>query len=240
MKWKTRISKHENGELFVYGRPLLELVEGATFTQSVFLMLRGKMPTEHETQMLDAMLVSTIEHGIAAPSAFVPRVVASTGNSVNAALAAGVLSIGDFHGGAIEACAKYLQSSDDAQTILEGLQAKKAVMPGLGHKLYKDVDPRAEALFEKANELGLSGLPTQKLRAIQEQIREKIGKSLPINIDGAIAAIMSELGFDYRLGKALFVLGRMPGMIAHTIEEMTYEKPYRRLDDEDVEYLDAA
>lgn len=235
-KWKTAISTHKGQELYVRGQSLLELIEQHSFVETIFLLTKGLLPTQTEEEMMNVILVAMAEHGVQAPSAFVSRTVASTGNPVNAALAAGILSIGEFHGGAIEQCAKHLQSDKNAQEIVQSVLAKGQRMPGFGHKVYKDKDPRTEVIFMRAKELGFHGRFVALALRIEKELKEATEKQLPVNIDGAVAAIMSELGFDWRLGKSLFILGRLPGLIAHVQEEITREKPYRRLEDSDVEY----
>jgi len=222
--------------MFVRGKKLTELMAGATLSEAILLTLTGNQPTKQQAALLEALLVMFIEHGVEVPSAFVPRVIASTGNSMNAALAGGLLAFGDFHGGAIEKAAEYLQSEKSATDIVRDVVARKERVMGFGHKIYKNADPRSTALFAKASELGLSGQFVAKAQAIGEEIVKQTGKKLPLNADMAAAAVLSELGLDYRLGKALFALGRMPGMIAHTLEEIVNEKPYRRFEEEDVQY----
>jgi citryl-CoA lyase len=158
---------------------------------------------------------------------------------MNAALAAGILATGDHHGGAIEELAKLLSTKRTGEEIVESLLRDKARVPGFGHKIYKDKDPRAELLLKTATTLGIAGTYIEEVQAMQEALRTH-GKELPINIDGALAALMCGLGLDYRLGKGLFAFARMPGMIAHAAEEMQNEKPYRRFDDTDVEYTGPA
>ena len=109
-------------------------------------------------------------------------------------------------------------------------------MPGFGHKIYKEKDPRAQALLKKAKDLGFDLIFADKAVKIEEEIRKQKGKKLPLNIDGAIAVLLCEMGFDSKTGKAFFILARMPSMIANIIEEMNEEKTYRRLNEEDVEY----
>ncbi len=237
IKWKTAISTHKEGELYVRGYALADLIDKHSFTEAVFLLLAGKMPNEKEIKLLDAILVSCAEHGVEAPSAFSARVSISTGNSFHTALAAGILAIGEWHGGALEKAAEYLQSEKTPAHIVREVRKSGGRLAGLGHKIYKDKDPRAELLFVKANVLGFSGTYVERMHELQHELEKQSGKKLPINIDGAIAALISELGFDWRLGKAIFVLGRLPGMIAHAHEEMVHEKPYRRFSEEDVEYV---
>lgn len=237
MKWRTSISTHKNGEFYVRGIKLNELISRRSFSEAVYLILKGKLPSKKEAAMIDAILVGAIEHGVEAPSTFVARSVASTGNQFNAALAAGVLAIGEWHGGAIEKAARIFQSSTSAKEIVKNVILHHERLAGYGHKIYKDKDPRTVVLFKKAKELRLVGKYIKKAEAIERELKKQSGKMLPLNIDGAIAAIISDLGFDWRLGKAFFILGRLPGLIAHVEEEIINEKPYRRIDDEDVEYI---
>lgn len=232
MKFITAISTHKNQELYIKGLKLTDLIETHSFAQGIFLLLKGALPTDKEDAMLNTLLIAMMEHGVQAPSSFVSRTVASTGNPVNAALAAGVLAIGEYHGGAIEQCAKLLQSGKSAIDIVN----ETLRMPGYGHKVYKEYDPRTQVIFKKAKELGFHGKFVALAVDIQQALKTKTQKQLALNIDGAVAAVMSEMAIDWRFGKSLFILGRMPGLMAHVHEEMTREKPYRRLDDSEVEY----
>lgn len=250
MKWRTAISTHKNlpsgqnlsgstsknGELYVKGKGLSSLIEERSFTEVIFLLLKGNLPNKKETAILDAILVAMCEHGIAAPSTFVARTAISTGNPFNSALAAGILAIGDWHGGAIEKCAYYLQSGKSAKTIVENVLKDSGRMSGYGHKIYKDIDPRTQIIIKKAKKLEFYGKYFILALEIENELHSQTEKKLPFNIDGAVAAVMLELGVDWRLGKALFALGRLPGLIAHTYEELTREKPYRRLEESDIEY----
>lgn len=225
----------KDGEVYVRGIALAGLIEKYTFTDGIFLSLAGRMPKKNERELLGTILLACVEHGVEMPSAFVPRVVASTGNSMNAAVAAGVLAVGDWHGGAVEQCAKILQSDVSAENTVTRALATKERVPGYGHKIYKDKDPRAEIIALKAKKLKLYGKYFRKAADIRTLLA-KNGKQLPLNIDGALAAAISEMGMDWRLGKAIFALGRMPSMIAHALEEVVREKPYRRFESEDVDY----
>ncbi|PSH00642.1 MAG: citryl-CoA lyase, partial [Nanohaloarchaea archaeon SW_7_46_7] len=105
-------------------------------------------------------------------------------------------------------------------------------IPGLGHKVYDDRDPRVEKIFQKAENLGLKGEYREKMKEIKNVFAEK-KVPLVINVDGAISAVMSDLHWDYRLGKGLFIIARTPGLVAHVREEMD-EQDFRR---EEGEYI---
>jgi citryl-CoA lyase len=231
MKWNTAISKHEEGALSIRGVSHASLMQEHSFSEAAFLLLSGHLPSSDERAVFDAMLVSSIEHGVEAPSAFSARVSASVGNPLHIATAAGILATGDHHGGAIEAAADYFKKGTSAKEVLDA----GAKYPGFGHKLYKDLDPRAQLLLSIAEKHGFAREYVTHARAVETELRE-LGKPLPLNIDGALAALMLELGLSPRLGKALFVFARMPGIIAHSLEEVENEKPYRRISDTDVTY----
>lgn len=239
-RWKTSIAHSKDGEVYVRGEKLLSLIGKMSFTDAIFFVLKGVKPTEAQTGLLDVILVSAINHGLEAPSAFVPRIVASTGNSVNSAIASGVLSIGDYHGGAIEECMKILYSNKSAaDTVIDIVQAGKR-MPGYGHKVYKDSDPRSEKIGKALRQAQGESKYWDLAVDIQKELEKQSGKKLPLNIDGAMAAVLCELGFDAIQGKAFFALARIPTMMANIEEELKNEKPYRRLEEGDIEYTDVA
>ena len=238
MQWKTHVSGIKNNTFFVRGVPLTELVTTKSFSQAAFLLLTGKTPTDVQTKLFDAVLVAMIDHGAGVPTAFMPRVSVSVGNPMNAALAAGLLGLGDHHGGALEGAMRLLYETENAAETVAKALAVKARLPGYGHKVYKDVDPRAQALLLYARSVLGSGKFLNTAEQIGKELsRQKPGSNLPLNIDGAVAAILCEIGLEARLGKGIFALARLPGMMAHALEEMTNEKPYRRFEEEEIEYL---
>jgi citryl-CoA lyase len=145
---------------------------------------------------------------------------------MNTSVAAGITALGDKHGGAIEEAMKLLQSEKSAENIVEEKLEKGEKIPGLGHKVYEDQDPRAQKIVEKADELGLKGEFTEKMMEVQEVLSEE-KVDLVLNVDGAIAGVMSDLGFEPELGKGFFIIARTPGLVAHVREEMD-EEDFRR------------
>lgn len=237
-KFETSITTHdENGDPMIRGYNLIELIEKLNFTQAIFLVLRGELPQEKEEKLFNAVLVSSIDHGVEAPSTTVARISASAGVPSSTAIANGIASIGESHGGAAEACAKLLQENVDrtASEIVAEYTGKKKRIPGFGHKIY-EVDPRTQALLTIAHALGFHGKFVTLALEIQKELESSSGKKLPLNIDGAIATLMSELGFDWRLGKSLFIISRVAGIAAHVQEEQVNNKPVKRISEEDVNY----
>lgn len=234
--WVTGITDIGPGKIRVRGYDIAEIMEKLSYAETVYLILKGELPTKAEAALMNAILVSSVDHGASPPSVLGTRTVVSGGNSLNAAIAGGVLVIGDTHGGAIEQSAKILQEWAKkpgdvealARELVEWLGSSKKRMPGFGHRLH-NVDPRTGKLFEIAERHGYKGRHIDLCKAVEKMLLEKTGKALPINVDGAIAAVISDMGFDWRLGKGFFIISRVPGLLAHAYEEMTREKPMRRL-----------
>ncbi|MBI2018170.1 citryl-CoA lyase [Candidatus Daviesbacteria bacterium] len=234
-KWKTAISGIIDQEAHLHGYKITELIDKVNFTDAIWLELKGELPTEKERAMLDAILISTIDNGLGPPSTTNARNAASAGNPMQAAVAAGVLGVGEYHGGAIEECARLLQMGLTAQKLIEKVVGSGDRIPGYGHKVYT-TDPRATQIFEKAKSLGFFGEHSELAVAVEAELEKKKGKKIPINVDGAIAAVVSDMGFDYRLGKGFFIIGRVVGLVAHIFEEWVREKPFRRISNEEIEY----
>ncbi|MBI2596603.1 citryl-CoA lyase [Candidatus Daviesbacteria bacterium] len=235
-KWKTSIAGIVDGETLIHGYKVTELMDKVNFTAAIWLELKGELPTEKEKAMLDAILISTIDNGMGPPSTTNARNSASAGNPMQAAVAAGVLGIGEYHGGAIEECARLLQMGLSAEKLVEKVLAAGDRIAGFGHKVYKTEDPRAKQIFEKAKKLGFFGEYCELAVKVEQVLEQKKGKKIPVNVDGAIAAVISDMGFDYRLGKGFFLIGRVVGLIAHVFEEWVREKPFRRIPSEEIEY----
>ena len=234
--WSTAITDIGPGKIRVRGYAITDIMERLSYAEAVYLILKGELPTEAEAALMNAILVSSIDHGASPPSVLGARTVMSGGNSLNAALAGGVLVIGDTHGGAIEQGAKIMQEwaarsgdlHDLANELVNWLKVNKMRMPGFGHRLH-NVDPRTSKLFQIAEQHGFKGRHIGFCKSVESALQEKLGKKLPINVDGAIAAVISDMGFDWRLGKGFFTMSRMPGLLAHAYEEMTRERPMRKL-----------
>jgi len=245
--WKTSLTDIGANRIRVRGYDIAEIMSKLSYAEAVFLLLKGELPSKAEGELMNAILVSSIDHGVSPPSVLGTRAVVSGGNSLNAAIAGGILVIGDWHGGAIEQAAKIMQewagrigeagANSDlmAEELVSWLKEKKIRMPGFGHRIHS-ADPRTPKLFEIAAKHGYSGKHIQLCRALEKALAKQLGKTLPINVDGAIAAVISDMGFDWRLGKAFFIISRTPGLVAHAYEELTRERPVRKLGPPPYEY----
>ncbi len=240
-KWRTAISWHFDKEAYVRGYKLKDLIGNLTFSQAIYLVLTGELPDDKKVKMMDAILVTMIEHSIAPPSVIAARAVISGGNPIHVGVGAGILAFGKVHGGALEDCMRLFQENIDKNPsdIVEDYFSQGKRIPGYGHRYYKEGDPRTERLFSIAKELGFFGKYCKFALDLEKQIERKKGKKLVLNVDGAVGAVASELGFDWRIGEGLWIVGRIPGLVAHTYEEYTMEKPFsKRLDEEkEVEYI---
>jgi citrate synthase len=247
MKWYTKITKVEPNHLVTGGYRQEDLIGNISYPSVVYLLLKGELPSKEHGRMMDAILTSCIDHGITPPSSMASRIVASGDVPLPTAVAAGILSIGDAHGGAIEKGAKFLQEgikrmkeekksiNEIAKTLVnESIEKKKRIL-GFGHRIHTS-DPRTKRLFLLAEELNISNHHIALSKTIEKELEIQTGKKLPINVDGAIAAITSDMNFDWRLGKAFFLLGRVAGLTAQVYEEQTQQKPMREIFSCDCEY----
>jgi citrate synthase len=236
--WRTAIATSDETHIWIRGYDVTALMTRAGFTDTIFLLHQGRLPTEGERRLLDAILVAVADHGAGAPSCATARLAAS-GNrqSLSAAIAAGVLAIGDEHGGAGSACMEVIaagiaraekeQISLDASAkrTAEEARAAKKRLPGLGHRTHT-TDPRTAVLFGMAGETRVASKGVGFVQALEQEVCRLI-KPLPINIDGALAAVLYDLGFPPAFGKLVFIIGRVAGLTAEVAEEYAREKAMR-------------
>jgi len=252
-KWKTSITRVEPNKLVTRGYLQEDLIGNISFPEMAYLLIKGELPSENDSKMFEAVLVSFCDHGVTPPSTQVARLMASTGSSMNGCVSGGLLSFGKYHAGALERSMNILQELVQNGVIgyngpLESHHDIRAVagvvvdeffnnnekIPGFGHR-YHSEDPRASKLLKIADECGCSGVHTELALAIQEILFET--KGIKMNIDGANAGILSDMGFDWSLGTGVFMMGRLPGIISHVFEEKTVEPPFRKFFDvEEIHY----
>ncbi|NWG18176.1 MAG: citryl-CoA lyase [Chloroflexi bacterium] len=251
LHWKTAITGIRPNEIRLRGYRIDDLMGRISFSQAIFLALTGELPPPQVGQLLDAIFVSSIDHGVTPPSTLAARTAASTGAPFNAALAAGLLSINQHHGGAIEDSMRLIRRGIELARVLEGAAEVGAValvaayrkekkrLPGFGHRIHTD-DPRTRRLLELASELGVAADGVEMLRAIEDAWAEATGKRLPMNVDGAIAGLLVDLKLPLELANTFFMMARLPGLVAQVHEEKTRERPMRVIHPTDHEYDGAA
>jgi len=237
-RWRTALSDVTSKPETVAGYELQELIRNLDFGASLFVLYQQRVPTRAQAKLLNAVMVSVIEHGIVAPSV-VTRVVAASGVPLQASVAAGILTIGDVHGGAGEELARELYKwveeaeavgismKEKARSILAAALEAGQRIDGFGHPLHRTGDIRVDTLRAMAGELSLAGSHLELMLALETAIEDAKGKPIPLNIDGVIAAILCDLGFDWRLARAFIFVPRAAGIAAHAVEEMKRERSWR-------------
>lgn len=244
--WETKITQIRPNEVRVRGYDIAELMGRVSFGAAVYLILMGDLPDEKTGRLMDAIVVSSIDHGATPPSCLAARTVASTGAGLSQSVAAGVMSINRHHGGAIEDCARQLREiinrkhamgisfEEAARVELDEMKSRGARMSGFGHRIHA-ADPRTARLFELAEEAGVCGEHVAAARAVERVFAGK-GRPLPINVDGAIGAILADMGFPPEVMNGVFMIARVPGLVAHVSEERAIHKPMRKIDPVNHEY----
>ncbi|MBV6488447.1 MAG: citryl-CoA lyase [Pseudorhodoplanes sp.] len=231
--WRTSIIDIEPGSIRVRGYPIQDLIGNCSFPQMIWLMLRGELPSMGQAGLLEAALVAAVDHGPQAPSIAIARMAMTCGVGINNAMASGVNALGDIHGGAgqqaMQLYAAITSSMKGGLSVSEATERevgsrldKRQHIPGFGHRFHP-VDPRATRLLQlvdaAASRKEIVGTFSEIGRACESALERRIGRRLPMNIDGATAVIYSELGFSPEHGRGLFILSRSVGILAHAYEQ---------------------
>jgi succinyl-CoA synthetase alpha subunit len=247
LHWTSSISRIRPNEIRLRGHRIDRLMGQISFSQAIYLLLTGHFPSAAVGRVLDAIFVSSIDHGAGPPSALAARTAASTGAPINAAVAAGILSINRYHGGAVEDCMRLILNAIDVARLNDGnMQAsadqlvgqylqEKRRLPGFGHRIHTD-DPRTTRLLSLAQQQEVAGEAVATLQALAESLTRQMGRTLPVNVDGAMAAVLLDIGIQPELGNSFFMMARVPGLVAQVYEEMTQQRPMRLIHPTDHDY----
>jgi citrate synthase len=233
---RTGIGATTADSITIRGRNLAdELMGRVTFTELSFLLVQGQAPTPEQARLLDAVLVSLADHGLT-PTVLAARLT-HTGapESLQGAVAAGLLGAGSVFLGVVEDAAEFLAaivaaagSQDDAALAAATEFAVAARLdgggrvPGLGHPIHKIEDPRTPRMYAVAAECGLLGVNLRALRMVADAQAARSGRPLPINGAGAAGAALADLGFAPEIVRGFALLARTAGVVAHLAEEMTH------------------
>lgn len=242
-KWRTSITKVEPNRIITRGYPQEDLIGNISFPEMVYLLLKGELPHEKQAKMLETVLVSFCDHGVTPPSTQVARIMASTGANMNTCVSGGLSSFGKHHAGALERSMCMLQGlikkgidsagppasrsdlKDVALQTVEHYLEKGKKIPGFGHRFHHK-DPRPPKLIKTAKKYGCFGIHTELALSIENLLLEM--KGINLNVDGANSGILSDMGFDWKLGTGIFMIGRVPALVSHIHEEKSVESPFRK------------
>ena len=256
--WETGIaqvvSTDSEEEVIVRGHKLSDLIGQTSFAEMMFLMLQGRRPSAAQARVLDALLVASMEHGIAPPS-MISRCFASYGTTIQAAVGAGILAFGDRMGGLGEQLAQLLSDrlatrdggakawSDgdlaaEATTLVAEAQRSGTRVPGYGIPLH-GADPRAPAVLAVARTEGVFGPHCRFAMAIEDALtKARGGRAVPLNVDGVSAAVALDLGFDWRATRMFLLTPRSVSMGAHYLEEQAQDTTWRHIPAASIVYDD--
>lgn len=246
--WSSRVSTVTTDKVFIRGYDLESLIGSIPFTSAVYLLIRGHLPSPAQTRVLDGVLSAVLDYALEKPGTVAARYAVSANPSMAAGLAAACLSVGQ-HTLATEststfilaAHANFATSGLTRQQFAAGevqrMRAAGERIPGLGHPVFKKVDPRAQALKQLAVREGCWGEPAELYEAIHSAFVQLPGKQdIPINDVGVMAAVLVELGFTPAEGTGVAILSTMPGVVAHISEELQSRRPIRIVPRDQVDY----
>lgn len=239
--WRTSIIEMSPGVIRYRGYAIEDLIRARVgYAQMVWLMTRGELPAPAQADLLEAALMSAVDHGPQAPSIAIARMAATCGVGLQSAMASAINVLGDVHGGAGEQALAFFgriaaridaEAGGDAAlatdaAVAQELAAFRAAggtrVPGFGHRFHP-VDPRAAPLLRLAREAAGAGVTQGRFADIAEAVERALARpgrrAVPLNIDGATAVIYGDLGFPPALARGLFVLSRSVGILAHAWEQ---------------------
>lgn len=234
--WQTDIIDVRPGEIGLRGYPIQELIGNVGFVDTIWLMLRGELPSRAQATLLEAALVASVDHGPQAPSIAIARMATTCGVPVNGAMASAINVLDDVHGGPGQQCMElYLEIDAELVRVGDLDEAARRVLqrhrdagiryfPGFGHRFHP-LDPRTPRLLSLVDAAAAEGVVVGRFAAIGRAVEDAISvgraKPIPMNVDGVTAVIYCELGLTPELGRGVFILARSVGILAHTIEQMT-------------------
>ena len=240
--WSTSLTSTSADHIAIRGYDLAELIGTVPFASVVHLLYTGRLPDPATARLIDAVMVASIDHGAGPPSVLAARTAVSGGATLPAAVAAGLLTFGEFHGAAVESAMHEIAAvlegaasggiavTQAADELVAARRADGRRVPGFGHRQHKHRDPRLDRLLAVAREVGVAGDHVAAVQAIEASLTRAAGRPVPINIDGAVAAILGEIGFPSDLGNAVFIAARVAGILAHANEERQTMPAMRRID----------
>jgi citrate synthase len=246
--WSTSVSRVTDSKVYIRGYDLEEMIGNVPFAASTFLLLQGRLPTPAEAGLLDAVLSAILDYSLQKSGTVAARYVASANPNMAAALATGVLGVGKNTMDPADAARfcidmySRLQTSNKSSDVLaveivEELRERKQRIPGLGHPVFRYVDPRAQKLRQRAVDAGVWGPRAEFFEEIFRAFTRLPGKeSIVLNDIGMMALVLVEMGFSPEETTGLAILSTLPGVIAHVSEELGQGRPIRTVAEGTAEY----
>jgi citrate synthase len=209
--------KHDESGAALWGdEDHLQIAQTRSFSSLIFELLSEKVPTEGELKIFELILNLSIDHGPDTPSAVPTIEAAKAGKTISEAVSDGINHINDVHGGAQEKLMDIFYSIKNGdlrykEFVGESLKEGKRI-PGYGHRIYKDIDPRAQLILQTLKDEGFGEEFVKIAEVLESELESQKGSKLPLNIDGAIATVLCTFGWPAKLGKAVFIIARTPGL----------------------------
>ncbi len=233
--WTTRISRAESGKIWVRGYPIEELIENLTYVESAFLLLRGELPDERELAIFDLVMRSGMDQQLISSAACAARYTASAfPDSAVPALASGILASGSVTGSPQEPAEMLIEAvgwggerDEAAERVLDVWSERRGVTPGLGHPMHKGAEPRAVSVRKVASELDGWREHGRMLDAVEAALERRKGKRIPMNLAGALGAVLADLEFDPLVIGGLGAATYGMSLLAHIAEEVREGVPLR-------------
>jgi citrate synthase len=248
--WKTSVGKVVPNKILVRGYPLDQLIGRLSFPEGLYLIFKGELPTPAQGRMLEALLFGIFEHAFINSAIPAARYVVAGNPAVVNGAAAGILSMGPYTGSP-RAAAEFIQDChslsvkenltprETAEKVVADYVGSRRRIPGFGHPVH-NADPRTVRLREIAEAEKVAGEKTRLYETVHEVFLSKSGKKLPINTDGMMAALLLDLGFTPLEIEAVAIVSFLPGILAHTLEEIQQKVPLRVIPDAIAEYTGSA
>ena len=224
----SNLSTFDHSGATIRGKNLVkDLIGEVSFSKMIYFYILGKMPTPEELSIVDAVLVTLMDHGMSG-GLNARMIYRSSPDSLQGAVAAGLLGMGSQFGGVMEQVGQYLDEivkapdqEAKAREIITQYRSRKKALPGFGHNDFKPDDPRTPKLFEVARRAKVKGQYIDALQLMSRVVDEVVGKHVTINATAGIAALLAEIGVPFKIMRGFSLISRAPGLVGQILEEQT-------------------
>ncbi len=224
----SNLSTFDQNGATIRGKSLVrDLIGEVSFSKMIYFYILGKMPTPEELSIVDAVLVTLMDHGMSGGLS-ARMIYRSSPDSLQGAVAAGLLGMGSQFGGVMEQVGQYLDEivkasdqEDKAREIVTQYRSRKKALPGFGHNDFKPDDPRTPKLLAVAKNANVKGDYINALLLMSKVVDEIVGKHLTINATAGIAAVLAEIGVPFKIMRGFSLISRAPGLVGQILEEQT-------------------